>query len=32
MPFTWGNPMNGRLGNSVVEVEGGSDASKFLYD
>jgi hypothetical protein len=32
MPFSWGNPMNGRLGNSEIDVGGASEASKFLHD
>ena len=32
MPFSWGNPINGRLGNIEVDVDKESDTSKLLYD
>jgi hypothetical protein len=32
MPFSWGNPMNGRLGNIEVDVNKESESSKLLYD
>lgn len=32
MPFSWGNPLNGRLGNKEIDVDNESETSKFLYD